>query len=140
VEALLGDLDRENPALVVDAGSVMMGRPMRAYEKPNAWLHAHYCFEVRIGALDVYRRKNGADACPTPFPYPHVPVDWNGRPLEEVRLPRTVDFDDSRLLAQRGAQAAWFPEGPTPRGLEALRTAKDERDAAEARAHGQELP
>ena len=58
VEVLLGDLDREKPTVVVDAGSIMPGkahagvRPLLA-----AWLRANYCFDVRIGAFDVYRRK-----------------------------------------------------------------------------------
>jgi hypothetical protein len=139
VEALLGDLEREKPMIVVDAGSVMMARPMRAYDAPSAWLHEHYCFELRVGALDVYRRKAPeVDECATPFPYVHAPVNWNGRSLDPVRSPRTVDFDASRLLPQRGDSPAWFADGPLPPGLEALKTPRDVRDDAEAHAEGLE--
>jgi 4-amino-4-deoxy-L-arabinose transferase-like glycosyltransferase len=57
VEALLSDLDREKPAVVVDAGSIMLARPMRAYAPFAIWLHDNYCYDLRVGAFDVYMRK-----------------------------------------------------------------------------------
>jgi hypothetical protein len=96
MDALLGDLDRERPELVVDAGSLMIARPMRAYAQASTWLHANYCFDARIGAFDIYRRRS-ADACPTAyFPCPHPPVDHWNRPLHWVTMPPVVDAADAR--------------------------------------------
>jgi hypothetical protein len=141
VEALLADLDREQPKVVVDAGSVMLARPMRMYEKPNAWLHAHYCFELRIGALDLYRRKkDDADGCLVPFPRAHETVDWDGRPMS-IPIPRTLDFDSSPALPQGNPlKPLWFPHGPKPQGLEAVRDPRIEREEREAEAEGFYVP
>jgi 4-amino-4-deoxy-L-arabinose transferase-like glycosyltransferase len=141
VEALLGDLDREQPKVVVDAGSIMMARPMRMYEKPNAWLHAYYCFEARIGALDMYRRKeNDADPCPTPFPRVHETVDWNGRTMS-VPIPRTLDFDSSPPLPRGNpVKPIWFPQGPPPKGLAAALDKRLEKEEAEGEAEGFYVP
>ena len=100
MDALLADLDREQPELVIDAGSLMIARPMRAYPKASAWLHAGYCFESRVGAFDLYRRKKTPDAsCPTAyFPCPHPPVDHWNRPLHWVTMPPVVDADDARVV------------------------------------------
>ena len=98
VKALLEDLDREKPAVVVDAGSVEIARPMRAYAWAAEWLHAHYCFDARIGAFDVYRRKADGAACATDhFPYAALPVDWADAPLR-VPMPMSVDHVESRPL------------------------------------------
>jgi 4-amino-4-deoxy-L-arabinose transferase-like glycosyltransferase len=141
VEALLADLDREQPKVVVDAGSVMMARPMRMYEKPNAWLHAHYCFEVRIGALDLYRRKaSDADACPNPFPRAHETIDWDGRAMT-IPIPRTLDFDESPQLPRGNpVKPIWFPERPEPVGVAAVRDPRLEKEEAEAESEGFYVP
>ena len=98
VDALLGDLEREDPDVVVDAGSVMISRSMRAYEAPAKFLRARYCFEVRIGAYDVYRRKRDGVSCETPFfPAPHWAIDALGRPLP-VPMPPVVDAAATRPL------------------------------------------
>ena len=101
MEALLGDLDREKPELVVDAGSLMIARPMRAYAPAAAWLHMGFCFEARVGAFDVYRRKHGA-TCDVPwFPCQHPTLDHWGRPLG-VLTPPIVDLAESRRLPETG--------------------------------------
>ncbi len=140
VEALLGDLDRETPEIVVDAGSIMMARPMRAYDAPAAWLHAHYCFEVRIGALDMYRRKADGSVCAQPwFPRVHETIDWNGR-LIPIPVARTVDFDVSPPLPQGNyLKPLWFAGSP-PIGLAAIRDAKRDKEEAEAEADGFYVP
>lgn len=137
VEALLADLDREKPAIVVDAGSVMMARPMRMFEKPTAWLYRHYCFEVRFGALDLYRRKVDSADCAYPhFPRPAGVVDWMGRGMG-IPLPMTLDFDASaRLPIANFLKPNWFTRGPKPPGLAAVRDAKRDKEEAEGAAEG----
>jgi 4-amino-4-deoxy-L-arabinose transferase-like glycosyltransferase len=139
VEALLGDLEREAPAIIVDAGSIMMARPMRTYEKPAAFLRASYCFEARVGAFDVYRRKPNGGRCALPyFPRPHPAVDWNGRGTG-VPMPKTVDYEYSpRLPPGDYFKPIWFLEGPKPpeRGLEATRDPKAEKEEKEGAAKG----
>ncbi len=140
VAALLGDLDRERPEIVVDAGSVMMARPMRAYDAPAAWLRASYCFEVRLGAFDMYRRKHDDTPCVTAFPRPHEAVDWMGRAMA-IPLPRTVDFATSRLLPRGNfIKPLWFPTGPTPPGLDSIRDPRLEKEEAEAERDGFYIP
>jgi 4-amino-4-deoxy-L-arabinose transferase-like glycosyltransferase len=136
-EALLDDLDHEKPAIVVDAGAVMMGRPMRAYEKPNAWLHAHYCFDVRIGALDVYRRKADGATCDVPFfPRAHEVVDYRGAQLP-IPIPRTIDYDTSPPLPQGSFfKPLYFLGYKQPQGLEAIRDRKREREEKEGADEG----
>ncbi|MEO6418568.1 MAG: glycosyltransferase family 39 protein [Polyangiaceae bacterium] len=136
-ELLLGDLDREKPAIVVDAGSVMMARPMRTYDKPNTWLHAHYCFEVRIGAMDIYRVKPDGGACPQPFfPRAHYTTDFLGRALT-VPVASTLDIDTSPRLPEGDYfKPLWFPAGPKPPGLEAIRDLKREKEEAEGAKEG----
>ncbi len=136
-EALLADLDREKPAIVVDAGSVMMARPMRTYEKPNAWLHEHYCFEVRIGAMDIYRVKPDGKECPQPFfPRAHYTTDFLGRALS-VPVARTLDISTSPRLPEGDFfKPLWFPAGPVPPGLEAVRDKKRENEEKAGEADG----
>jgi hypothetical protein len=108
---LLGDLDRERPALVIDAGSVEIARPMRAYPQAAAWLRAGYCFESRIGAVDVYRRRADGDTCPTPyFPCPSMPFDHWGSPIV-APMPPVVDDGPSGYL---GFALPDQPNGFTP--------------------------
>jgi hypothetical protein len=100
VDALLGDLDRETPEIVVDAGSVMLARSMRTYDAPAAWLHRNYCFEVRIPGFDVYRRKKLSHKCDTDvFPVVQGAYDFYGRKID-VSVPKTVDAESSGLLNQ----------------------------------------
>lgn len=136
-EALLSDLDAEKPEVVVDAGSVMMARPMRGYELPNAWLHAHYCFELRLGSLDLYRRKPDDSACAVPvFPRPHDAVDYRGAALP-VPIPRTIDFDSSpRLPEGNYFKPIYFLEYPKPAHLDLLRDKKREREEREGSDEG----
>ncbi|MDB4993344.1 MAG: hypothetical protein JWM74_776 [Myxococcaceae bacterium] len=141
VEALLGDLDREQPAIVVDAGSVMMARPMRAYDLPNAWLHAHYCFDMRIGALDIYRRKVDGVACAVPFfPRVHGTVDYRAGAMD-VPIPRTVDYDDSPPLPNGNFwKPLYFLGYPKPIGLESVRDLRREKAEAKGEAEGFFVP
>jgi hypothetical protein len=101
MDELLGDLKREQPSYVVDAGSVSIARPMRAYPGPAALLHDRYCFEVRIGSFDLYRIASADRPCKTThFPRPADPVDHFDQPLP-VAMPRVVDFDESCMLPTR---------------------------------------
>ncbi|MEO7110783.1 MAG: hypothetical protein ABI183_10120, partial [Polyangiaceae bacterium] len=136
-EALLDDLDREKPVIVVDAGAVMMGRPMRSYEKPNAWLHANYCFDLRLGAMDVYRRKTDGKPCAVPFfPRVHEVVDYRGA-IVGVPVARTIDHDSSPLLPVGSFdKPLYFLGYPAPPGLEAIRDLKREREEQEGSNEG----
>jgi hypothetical protein len=137
VDALLGDLGREKPAVVIDAGSIMMARPMRAYAPFASWLHEHYCFEVRIGAFDVYRRKADGAACAIGyFPHPSGAVDWMGRSLP-VPLPRLADEALTKRLPNAGYfTPKWFADQPRPSGLEVLRDPRHEQEVSKAAADG----
>jgi hypothetical protein len=141
VEALLGDLDRERPAVVVDAGSIMMARPMRAYPPFSNWLHEGYCFEVRVGAFDVYRRKENGAPCAYPyFPRPYASQDWLGRVMP-IPLPRTADFDTSRELPLGSyLSPIWFREAPTPKHLDAMFDRRRESEERSAEADGFYVP
>ena len=98
VDALLGDLDREKPAVVVDAGTIMLARPMRMYPRFSEWLHASYCFELRVGAFDVYKRKPEGTECEFPYyPRPFGAIDWNGRGLP-LPMPKLADEELTRPL------------------------------------------
>ncbi|MBL8605739.1 MAG: hypothetical protein JNL38_00400 [Myxococcales bacterium] len=143
VEALLGDLDREDPPVVVDAGSVMMARPMRAYDKPNAWLHAKYCFEVRIGAYDVYRKKAEGTRCPVEsFPLPHDTITWWGGNVP-IPIPLMKDMATTKRLPRGNyMKPLWFPEAPRPpeAGLQAARERRLELDEQEGIDEGFYVP
>lgn len=142
MEALIGDLDREKPAIVIDAGSVMMARSMRLYEQSNAWLHEHYCFEMRLGALDLYRRKPANGECAVPFfPRAHETVDYQSRVMGAVGTPITLDYATSvRLPLGSHWKPIYFLRYPPPPGLEAARDKKMEKDEAEAEAEGFSVP
>jgi Dolichyl-phosphate-mannose-protein mannosyltransferase len=138
VEVLLGDLDREKPSVVVDAGSIMLARPMRAYAPFATWLHANYCFDVRIGAFDVYRRKppGGADCVYPWFPRPFDAVDWEGRRVR-VPIPKVADEEGTRTLPQGDYyKPIWFKDAPVPSGLDAMRDKRREKEEAEAEHDG----
>lgn len=83
---LLGDLAQAQPAYVVDAGNVQMGRPLGAYAEVASWLERSYCFDVRIGAFDLYRRKVADEACRC-RPAPSSPVDYFGQAMQVKTLP-----------------------------------------------------
>lgn len=137
-EELVADLERERPAIVVDAGSVMIARPMRAYEPFARLLRERYCFELRYAAFDVYRRKPGGASCAVPWaPRPHAPVDMRGRPLPDVREPRPVD--DERTLplpVRRRGEPTWLPGAPEPARLDLLSDERRDREDAAARERG----
>jgi hypothetical protein len=137
VEGLLDDLEREKPAVVVDAGSIMMARPMRAYEPFARFLHQGYCFEIRFGGFDVYRRKADGLACVVPyFPRPFDAIDWMGHGLP-VPIPRLADEDLTRPLPRANYfKPVWFRSQPRPAGLEAVRDRRRENEEAEAAADG----
>jgi hypothetical protein len=137
VEALLGDLEREKPVVVVDAGSVMMARPMRAYAPFARFLHDEYCFELRVGAFDLYRRKASDARCAVPyFPRPFGAVDWNGRGMP-VPLPLLADEELTRQLPHGSYfKPIWFRSQPRPAGLEAIRDERRDKEEAEAAADG----
>lgn len=144
VEALLDDLDREKPAIVVDAGSVMMARPMRTYEKPGKWLVENYCFEMRIAAFDLYRRKaQKGDACPQPYlPLAYEAVNWNGTPMG-IPVPRSYDRTNERHLPYGNfMKPIWFSEGPRPPDVvfEVARDKTAEKEEREAERDGFHIP
>ncbi len=137
VEGLLDDLEREKPAIVVDSGSVMMGRPLRLYEKPTHWLYRHYCFEVRFGAMDIYRRREGAAPCAYRyFPRQYGVVDWMGRGMG-IPIPLTIDQSfTAELPVGNFFKPLFFTRGPRPIGLPAVRDLRREKEEAEGAAEG----
>jgi 4-amino-4-deoxy-L-arabinose transferase-like glycosyltransferase len=136
VAALLGDLEREKPAVVVDAGSVMLARSIRTYPPFADWLHAHYCFELRLGAYDVYRRKAERECAVAYFPRPFQPVDWAGRGLG-IPLPVLADEELTRPLPTGNYfKPIWFKHEPRPEGVDAIVDARMEKEEAEAKADG----
>ena len=144
VEALLADLDREKPEIIVDAGSVMMARPMRTYEKPGKWLLENYCFELRIAAFDLYRRRRDATTkCAQPYvPLPYEAVNWNGTPMG-IPVPRSFDRTMERRLPYGNfMKPIWFAEGPQPPPLvfEVARDKSVEKEEREAERDGFYIP
>lgn len=144
VEALLSDLDREKPEIVVDAGSVMMARPMRTYEKVGRWLLDHYCFELRIAAFDIYRRRpEGKAKCDQPYvPLAYEAVNWNGTPMG-IPLPRSFDRTLERHLPYGNfMKPIWFAEGPKPAPIvfEVARDKTAEKEEREAESDGFYIP
>jgi hypothetical protein len=138
LEALVYDLERERPAIVVDAGSIMIARPMRAYDRAARFLRAHYCFEVRLGGFDVYRRTPDGGPCANPwFPKPHSTLDWRGHPIPAVRVLRPVDDEWTRNLPPAGYfQPVWMAGSPTPRNVDALVDPRRRREDAAWAADG----
>ncbi len=133
MDALLSDLEREKPELVVDAGSVLIGRPLRSYAAPLRWLRAQYCFELRFGSYDVYRRRPDGGVCDTPY-VPRSPpaVDFYGNPAGYATQPATLDNDESRWLPPgEWDKPIQFPGQSRPRGVDALRDRKAEREQEE---------
>lgn len=120
MDALLNDLDRETPEVVVDAGSVMLARPMRAYAPAAHWLAAHYCFSARIGAYDLYRRRDGATCPSTSMPRPHPPVDFHGHAMTVPMTTLAASEISMPLCTTTNDQATWFPEGPPPPRVDLL--------------------
>ena len=115
MEALLGDLDREAPEVVVDTGSIVLGRPLRAYAPAARWLAASFCFEVRVGAYDVYRRKAPGATCPSAsLPSPHPPVDFAGGTMA-VPMPDLAPGEVGAPLCTTFYEGVvWFPDQPPP--------------------------
>jgi 4-amino-4-deoxy-L-arabinose transferase-like glycosyltransferase len=141
VEALLGDLDREEPEIIVDAGSVMMARSMRAYQAPGAWLKANYCFEVRLGPFDLYRRKRGgADCALSYFPRVHQTITWTGALLPfPAAMP--LDWATARRLPDgHYNKPLWFPEGPRPPGVDVVHNDRYEKEEKDAEQDGFYIP
>jgi hypothetical protein len=120
IDALMGDLDRERPELVIDAGSIMLARPLRTYPRWADWLRERYCFEVRVRGFDVYRRKKDAP-CPEPgFPQPQRAFDFVGAPLD-VPIPKTADPDHTKwLFVPEDSLPAWYAESPRPEHVQLL--------------------
>ena len=131
MDALLGDLDREAPDVVVDAGSLVLARPLRAYPPMAHWLSASFCFELRVGAYDLYRRKAaGSECASTSLPRPHPPVDYTGRAMvvpmpelarEEIALPLCKTLYDD---------VVWFPDAQRPARLDLLGDARRAKTSA----------
>jgi 4-amino-4-deoxy-L-arabinose transferase-like glycosyltransferase len=131
VDALLDDLDREKPALVIDAGAVMIARPMRAYDRPAAWLHEHYCFSFRFGSYDVYERKGDRPCFEPSFPQAAAPVNFYGGALP-VLMPPLVDADTSWWLPPgEPDKPVQFLGQPVPKAIDAIRDLKREREVRE---------
>jgi Dolichyl-phosphate-mannose-protein mannosyltransferase len=131
VEALLADLDREKPALVIDAGALMIARPMRAYERPAAWLHEHYCFSFRFESYDVYERRGDRPCADPRFPEAPAPVDFYGGALP-VLMPPLVDADTSWWLPPTEPdKPVQFLGQPLPKAIDAIRDLKREREVKE---------
>lgn len=144
VEALLSDLDREKPEIVVDAGSVMMARPMRGYAAPGKWLLDNYCFELRIAAFDLYRRRHeGTAKCAQPYvPLPYEAINWNGAPMG-LPLPRSVDRTNERHLPYGNfMKPIWFSEGaaPAPIVFEVTRDRRRDEEERDAEHDGFYIP
>jgi general stress protein CsbA len=141
MEALVGDLERERPAVIVDAGAVMMNRPMRTYAPTADYLYAHYCFELRVGALDLYRRKaDGATCDPAHFPEPAASVDYLGRGLF-LPLPHQLDEGRTKKLPIGNFfRPIYFLDGPRPASVAAFKSERLDRDDAEMRAAGLKIP
>jgi hypothetical protein len=99
MDALLGDLEREKPAVIVDAGSVQIARSMRAYPEAAEYLHEHYCFDARLGAFDVYRRRTAPACESTCFPLLAPPVDYWDAPMG-VPSPAALDDQAARWLGR----------------------------------------
>lgn len=120
-EALMDDLEKENPELFIDAGSIMLARPVRTYPRWAAWLRERYCFEVRVRGFDVYRRKKDGAACTAPgFPQPQRAYDFVGAPLE-VPIPQTSDLDFTKsLYVPEDSLPSWYPESPRPPHVDLL--------------------
>ena len=75
-----------------------------------AWLRANYCFEARVGHVDLYRRRDGAACATRYFPCPHPPLSHWGEPLF-VPMPPIVDREGSGLL---GVGPPDVPKGFAP--------------------------
>lgn len=121
-EALMADLDEEKPELVIDAGSIMLARPMRTFRMWADWLYAGYCFELRVRGFDIYRRKpTPAFKCPEPgFPQPMRAFDWAGAPLQ-VAIPKTSDPERTKMLfVPEDSLPAWYPESTRPKHADVL--------------------
>jgi len=117
MDAFLDDLEREKPSIVIDAGSVMILRPILVYPKMTRWLAANYCFEIRFGGFDIYRRReeNGPSCKVEEFPEPHAPIDWMGTLMDDTLpdLPPTAPRRRA-LEGTDGRSARWFREAPPP--------------------------
>ena len=120
-EALMADLEKEQPELFIDSGSIMLARPVRTYPRWAAWLRERYCFEVRVRGFDVYRRKKDGAPCTAPgFPQPQRAYDFVGAPLE-VPIPQTSDLDFTKsLYVPEDSLPAWYPESPRPPHVDLL--------------------
>jgi hypothetical protein len=141
VEALLSDLEHEKPAIIVDAGAVMMLRPMRTYAAFSDYLHANYCFDFRLGALDLFRRRKDRQSCAqSSFPRPAAGIDYMGNPLRDF-TPRQVDARTNRQLPEGNFfKPIYFLDGPVPQGVEAAQTQRRQKDEGDARARGLCVP
>ncbi|HEY2518354.1 MAG TPA: hypothetical protein VGI39_46115 [Polyangiaceae bacterium] len=131
MEGLIEDLERETPAVIVDAGAVLLGRSMRSFEPTYALLRRRYCFEARIGLNDVYRRVDeGAPCTRAAWPTVSVIEDAKGVVLD-VPFPPTLDEKTSRPLPLTARPTpVWFCDAPPPPvGLARLGAALDD-DAA----------
>jgi hypothetical protein len=142
VEALLDDLERERPEIVVDTGAVMMIRPMRTYEPFAAYLHEQFCFDMRLGVMDLYRRKpqDTTECAQKSFPRVTAGVDYMGRFIPTL-LPKQVDAETSQRLPEGNFfKPIYFLDGPRPAGVEAATTPRREKDEQDARERGLCVP
>jgi hypothetical protein len=140
MEALLGDLESEKPALVVDAGQAMIARSMRAYPQAASYLHEHYCFELRVSVYDIYRRMTPGVPCASAvFPKLHAPEDYFGNDLM-VKAPGAVDDAQAVKLPFEDESLPQFFGAPPP----ACQAARDERLEQEerdrAKVTGRDMP
>ncbi|MCB1281842.1 MAG: hypothetical protein KDB18_10000, partial [Salinibacterium sp.] len=128
VDALLGDLEREKPALIIDAGSIMLARPMRAYPRFAALLAQRYCFEVRVRGYDVYRVRTDTPCGVDGAPPPQHALDFWGRKID-VSVPRAADAERTiPLPTEIDAMPAWYPQAGRPPHVELLADPTDLRE------------
>jgi hypothetical protein len=94
---------------------------MRAYAPAARWLAAGFCFEVRVGAYDVYRRKAPGATCPSAsMPSPHAPVDFAGGPMV-VPMPDLAPGERGAPLCTAFYEGVvWFPDQSPPARVDLL--------------------
>lgn len=109
MEALVSDIDRARPKVIVDAGSVSLARPMRAYPAMQELVTRDYCFAARVGHYDFYERHPKGESCALGcFPLPPAQIDHQGKAMN-VRAPAVIDARRSPALSSDGKEPIVMP-------------------------------